>query len=337
MAISKTERKKVFIGNDSADSFDFPFKVLNKNDFTLIHTDVEGVDSLLVADTDYSINNIGSDTGINICYPLDSNKSKLQAGEKITGYRTTSLTQLLDFLYGGGFSPRIHENAFDKVMMILQEHSEELSRRPVFPITAVGYDIFTWTDGIETGTKKAVDDSAAALSAASAAQTAATGAQTAANKAAEDSAGAVTASGSATSTANIAKETAEGAAQVADETAALVEEKVVEIAAAVTTVNDKLNIDGSNIDKLAFLQNAGFSDADLNIDLSEVALKTEVDAAIAGLDSVISDAVANINKAVALEYQEVIDIDLAVAKFFKLTLTGDCIINNPLDKIFFAR
>ena len=136
MAISITLRKQSCNGNGTATTFNFPFKVLNKDDFTLIRTDGVGNDTILQLDTDYSISNVGNDNGVIVLYPLDSEKPKLELGEKLTGYRSTEITQLLDFMYGGGFRPRIHENAFDKITMILQEFAEELERRPMLPITS---------------------------------------------------------------------------------------------------------------------------------------------------------------------------------------------------------
>ena len=148
MAISITLRKDSCLGNGTTTTFNFKFKVLNKDDFTLILTDIEGNDTTLQLDTDYSIANIGNDDGVIVSYPLSSETPNLADGEKLTGYRSTDITQLLDFQYGGGFSPRIHENAFDKVTMILQELAEELSRRPMLSITNADFNIETWLDDI---------------------------------------------------------------------------------------------------------------------------------------------------------------------------------------------
>ncbi len=150
MAISITLRKDSCLGNGTTTTFNFKFKVLNKDDFTLILTDIEGNDTTLQLDTDYSITNIGNDDGVIVSYPLSSETPNLADGEKLTGYRSTNITQLLDFQYGGGFSPRIHENAFDKVTMILQELFEELSRRPMLPITNSSLNIETWIDDIKS-------------------------------------------------------------------------------------------------------------------------------------------------------------------------------------------
>ncbi len=148
MAISKTTRKLICIGNGSANTFNFPFKVLGKSNFTLILTNINGEDTTLTVDSDYSLSGIGEDSGVIVTYPLDTEVPKLATGEKLTGYRSTEITQLLDFMYGGGFSPRIHENAFDKITMILQELNEELERRPMLPITVTVSNIEDWIKNI---------------------------------------------------------------------------------------------------------------------------------------------------------------------------------------------
>ena len=270
MTISNKMRKLAVQGNGNATTFNFPFKVIDKDDFYLILTNADGEDTDLIVDSDYSISGVGDDTGVIVTYPKNTEAAKLATGEKLTGYRTTPIEQLKDFSYSGGFSPKVHENSFDKVTAILQEHDEELSRRPVFPITADGYDIETWTTNIETGTQKAQDDAFAARTAARAAQTAAEGAQTAAQGAQTAATNAVNTADTAKNDARTALDKATHAETAANETATLMAVKAAAINAAVATVANKVSRDGSDIDRLPFLEALGISPSG-EIDFSDFA------------------------------------------------------------------
>ena len=157
MAISTTQRKRICPGNGSATIFNFPFKVIEKSNFILIYTNTNGEHTILKQDTDYSLSNVGEDSGVTVTYPISTEVGKLQSGEKLTGYRETNITQLLDFMYDGGFSPRIHENAFDKVTMILQEFAEELDRRPMMPITSPDMNVETWLEEMQSKVIEAIN------------------------------------------------------------------------------------------------------------------------------------------------------------------------------------
>lgn len=111
-------------GNDVTTEFSYDFRVENKNQLIVYETDDAGVEATLVVDTNYTVNNIGTDGGGTI--------TRI-AGALPTGYQwyirsNYQATQGTDFASQGGFFSDVHEAAMDKLTFLIQQLNDRVSR-----------------------------------------------------------------------------------------------------------------------------------------------------------------------------------------------------------------
>lgn len=162
MTISTTNTKDQINGNGSATSFNYNFMILNQSDLEVIKTSSTGVDTTLSVTTDYTVANVGSDSGsivfpaatssygtcsvtnngATITNPTDcaSNSgvwtvTPLATGEKLTIRRKMNFTQPTDLQNQGGFFAEVHEQVFDRQAMYAQQNDEEIARTIKLPTT----------------------------------------------------------------------------------------------------------------------------------------------------------------------------------------------------------
>lgn len=104
-----------YSGNDVVDEFDYTFTVQNKTQLTVWETDDQGVETALVVDTHYTVNDVGTPGGGTV--------TRI-AGALPTGYTwyirsNYQYNQLISFESQGGFFPAVHENAIDKLTYLI--------------------------------------------------------------------------------------------------------------------------------------------------------------------------------------------------------------------------
>ena len=75
MTISTTTTKNQHIGNASATTFAYNFKILDQSHLEVIKTNASGVDTTLSITTHYTVSGVGNDTG-SITYPAFFNGSR---------------------------------------------------------------------------------------------------------------------------------------------------------------------------------------------------------------------------------------------------------------------
>lgn len=120
-----------YTGNNISTSFSCNFRVQTKNDLDVYETDLGGVQTLLTVDTDYTVNNIGEDSGGTI--------TRI-AGALPTGWQwyiraAYDQTQDTEFTSQGAFFPELHENAMDKLTFLIQQLQDGLNRTLRYPIS----------------------------------------------------------------------------------------------------------------------------------------------------------------------------------------------------------
>ena len=113
-----------YTGNDVSDTFDYTFRVTDKNQLTVFETDTSGVRTTLTVDTDYTVNDIGNDAGGTITRT---------AGALPTGYTwyirsNYKQTQTTALSSQGAFFPDVHEDALDKLTFLVQQLEDTLGR-----------------------------------------------------------------------------------------------------------------------------------------------------------------------------------------------------------------
>lgn len=137
MTISSTNRKAgPYIGNGSASSFPFSFKVFQASDLDVVRLNVStNVETALVLTTDYTVV-LNSDQ--------DSSPGgtiTLVAGALATGFNlviTSDLPNLqpTDLTNQGGFYPDVINDALDRATIQIQQLQEGLDRAALLPITS---------------------------------------------------------------------------------------------------------------------------------------------------------------------------------------------------------
>ena len=130
MSVATTDNRKIFLGSGTTGPFTFDFRFYNNTDIKIVKT-VAGVDTALAETTDYTLTGAGSYSGGSVTLSI-----ALNTGEQITIYRQLPLTQDVDLRNQGAFFAETHEDVFDKVTMILQQHEETLIRCAKVPVTS---------------------------------------------------------------------------------------------------------------------------------------------------------------------------------------------------------
>lgn len=162
MTVPATPRRAgPYDGNGVTTSFTFSFKVFAKEDIGVYLVDVDGLETELVLDSDYSVTLNGDQDatpGGSITYPLSGDP--LASGETLSVIGTLEYEQTLDLLGGGNFNPRNVEDAFDRVVIQIQQLAEETGRALRAPVS---FDGDATLPSPEAGKVIGWDDTATAL------------------------------------------------------------------------------------------------------------------------------------------------------------------------------
>ena len=123
MSVETTTTKIIYTGNGMTTEWPIPFQYNSTDDICLMLDDGT-TQSDIPSNFKFSINESG-DTSV--IYPVSG--VPVDSGKKLIIYRQTPRTQIVDLVYGGAFSPEVLEkDGFDRIVMMLQEIYEELSR-----------------------------------------------------------------------------------------------------------------------------------------------------------------------------------------------------------------
>lgn len=144
MTTPSTPRKAgPFTGDGSQDSWPFTFKVFSASD--ILVTALEGgAERTLAVDADYSVTlNTNQDTspGGTVTYALADGDTLV-----ITG--GAAYEQALDIPGGGNFNPTALEAQLDRIVMQIQQLSEQLGRALVAPVTGGEVELPSSTPGL---------------------------------------------------------------------------------------------------------------------------------------------------------------------------------------------
>lgn len=135
MTISSTTNRNDYIGNDSAQYFNYSFRVFTEDDFEVtVKETATDTDTVLALTTDYIVySGIGAVAGGLIRLQGSGNAwngtgPNLDTGYELTIRRVVSLTQGTDIRNQGSFYPEAHEDVFDRLVMISQQQQDEIDR-----------------------------------------------------------------------------------------------------------------------------------------------------------------------------------------------------------------
>ena len=105
-----------YTGNGITTTFPYTFRIFQKSDLVVQVVDLDGNISILVLDTDYTVTGAGGYTGGNVIL-----STPLSSGYQISISRELPVTQETDLRNQGKFFAEVHEDAFDKLTMLIQQ------------------------------------------------------------------------------------------------------------------------------------------------------------------------------------------------------------------------
>ena len=181
MSVESTITKVIYSGNGVATEWPVPFKYNKPDHLHLLVTDAKGAHELVTSNFQVQVTEAG-DTSI--LYPVSG--QPLAAGKRLTIFRATPQTQIVDLIYGGAFAPEVlEEDGLDREVMMIQELQEGLDRA-----VKVGIDADETPEelleNIFTARNTAVDSATSAQASANAAAESARAAAGSAANAAEE-------------------------------------------------------------------------------------------------------------------------------------------------------
>lgn len=130
MTVSTEIDHNDYIGNGVTTVFPYHFRIFKDSDLTIVTVDIDENQSELILGTDYTVTGAGSYQGGNVVLA-----SALGNGWKISIARDLPVTQETDLRNQGKFFAEVHENAFDKLTMLIQQTFSRFTlalRKPSF-------------------------------------------------------------------------------------------------------------------------------------------------------------------------------------------------------------
>ncbi|EOX8912422.1 phage tail protein [Citrobacter freundii] len=116
MTVSTEVDHNEYTGNGVTTSFPYTFRIFNKSDLVVQVVDLSENITELVLDTDYTVTGAGGYTGGNVVLA-----APLANGYQISISRELPVTQDTDLRNQGKFFAEVHEDAFDKLTMLIQQ------------------------------------------------------------------------------------------------------------------------------------------------------------------------------------------------------------------------
>ena len=116
MTVSTVVDNNDYTGNGVTTSFPYTFRIFKKTDLAVSVVDLDENITVLVLDTDYTVTNAGGYNGGNVVLT-----TPLTNGWQISIARELEPTQETDLRNQGKFFAEVHEDAFDKLTMLIQQ------------------------------------------------------------------------------------------------------------------------------------------------------------------------------------------------------------------------
>ncbi|MCK4609473.1 MAG: hypothetical protein KAT71_08320 [Gammaproteobacteria bacterium] len=139
MSLASTTNRNTYLGNAVADTFSYTFRIVSSSHLYVVSKDTSNVETVLVLTTDYTVTGVGDDGGGDIVLVAGA----LALNYDLTIRRVVPLTQTTDIRNQGDFYPEVHEDVFDKNVMIAQQQQDEVDRSMKLPETTAVADFDT--------------------------------------------------------------------------------------------------------------------------------------------------------------------------------------------------
>lgn len=130
-----------FTGDNVATTFPFAFKVFLPTDVIMVETNLSGVDRNLVYNTDYSVTlNVDQNAapGGSIFYKVAGVTTPLPTGYVLNGTSALSNLQPVNITNGGGFFPKVINDALDRLTILVQQIARIATSALQYPLSDGG-------------------------------------------------------------------------------------------------------------------------------------------------------------------------------------------------------
>ena len=128
MTVSSQTRGITFTGTGSASPFPLPFRFFNNSEVSAYLVESNGTLTPLALGVDYTLTGAGQPEIDGGATGTLTKTVPLAAGKKMYVARTLPAVQSADIVNQGEFFASLHEDVFDRLTMVDQQHAEELSR-----------------------------------------------------------------------------------------------------------------------------------------------------------------------------------------------------------------
>jgi hypothetical protein len=136
MTLNTTDSKVAYAGDGSTTVFAVPFKFLADGDVeALLRDDTTGAESGWTENTQYALTGAGNDSGGTLTVTTSPTDYTPQSGETLVIRRNAAEVQGAAFPAGGAFPSATIETALDRLTMLVQQHSEAITRTLSVPAT----------------------------------------------------------------------------------------------------------------------------------------------------------------------------------------------------------
>lgn len=126
---STPRRAGPYAGNNVSTTFNFAFKVFAASEVAVVKADVNGAESTLVLNSDYSValnEDQGANPGGTITYPVLG--TPLATGEQLVLTGGLAYGQTTSLPNGGAYNANVVERTFDRIVMLVQQLLEMTGR-----------------------------------------------------------------------------------------------------------------------------------------------------------------------------------------------------------------
>ncbi len=136
MTLSTTANKVSYAGDGATVAFAIPFLFLENGHVEAILRAAAGDETTWAVNTQFSLSGAGAASGGTLTVSTSPDDYTPASGETLVIRRVVPETQDTDYPEGGAFPAAAHEQALDKLTMLVQQHSEEIARAPVLPVSS---------------------------------------------------------------------------------------------------------------------------------------------------------------------------------------------------------
>jgi len=134
MTVSTSISTANYTANGSTTTFAYPFKIFANSDLVVsLRNTATSVETVQVLNSAYTVTGAGNNAGGNVVFGTAP-----ASGNTVLIRRELPLTQETDFVPNDPFPAAAHENALDKLTMLLQQTGVAADRAIVFPASEVG-------------------------------------------------------------------------------------------------------------------------------------------------------------------------------------------------------